>query len=155
MGDIDKCFETWKKFRKYVKGSQNASKLFDSYFDHDKGDSSSIQGGLSCTASDIQQGNIWSGDTANAASDKILELLQEQNLDVQSRQLVSAFTGAWKLPIRFWNAMNIPAVIAPSIMEKPPTVIMSAPLIPANSVGRSFTDIAQSAVSCEAINTLV
>jgi len=78
MGDIDKCFETWKKFRKYVKGSQNASKLFDSYFDHDKGDSSSIQGGLSCTASDIQQGNIWSGDTANAASDKILELLQEQ-----------------------------------------------------------------------------
>ena len=78
MANVDQCFETWKKFRKYVKGSQNAGKLFDSYFDYDKGDSSSIQGGLSCTASDIQLGNIWSGDTANAACDKILELLQEQ-----------------------------------------------------------------------------
>ena len=78
MGDIDKCFETWKKFRKYVKGSQNAKKLFESYSHHDSGGDSTIQGGLSSAAASIQLGDIWFGDTANAASDKILELLQEQ-----------------------------------------------------------------------------
>ena len=50
--------------------------------------------------------------------------------------------------------MKIPAVIIPSMMEKPPMVMMRAPLTPAKSPGRSFTFLAQSAISWVAIMTL-
>ena len=51
--------------------------------------------------------------------------------------------------------MNMPAVIAPSIIEKPPKVMISAPLMPPRSVGSSVTDIDHMAVSCEAESTFV
>ena len=48
---------------------------------------------------------------------------------------VMRLTGAWKLDIRFWNATKIPTDIRPSMIEKPPSAMTTAPLTPLRAAG--------------------
>ena len=76
--DYDRLMENWKQLYKWNSLYNNASDLFKDYISFDSEGKDSILNAMQDIISIIEDGNIWSGNAADAVTSKIQELMTEQ-----------------------------------------------------------------------------